>query len=100
MNAAHVKIAAHAHVPEELPLLLVVPLMVLLKPPELLLSLPIEESRTSTESLRTTKEKLRPERTKKELKTPFPNLEIRSLLTLTRSKLKRLPMTPRKKLMK
>jgi len=95
-NAAHVMIAAHAHA------LLVPPLhlTVLLKPLEPLLSLPIEESRTSTESLRTVKEKLRPEITKEKLKTPLVNLETRSLPTLIRLKLKTLLMTPRKKLMK
>ena len=72
-NAAHVTIAVHAHAPEE-EVALVVPLLtVLLKQLEPLPSLPIEESRTSTESLRTVKEKLRPETTKRELKTPFLN---------------------------
>merc|ERR1712166_1343285 len=82
---------------------LVVPpphLTVLLKPLEPLLSLPIEESRTSTKSLRTVKEKLRPEITKKKLKTPLVNSETRSLPTLIRLKLKTLLMTPRIKLMK
>ena len=99
MNAAHVTIAAHAHAPEVEEA--VVPhLTVLLKQLEPLLSLPIEESRTSTESLRTVKEKLRPETTKRELKTPFLNSETRSLPTLIRLKLKMLQMTPKKKLTK
>ena len=99
-NAAQVKIPAHAHAPEEVVPLVVLLLTVLLKPLEPLLSLPTEESKTSTESLRTLKEKLRPEKTKRELKTPFLNLERRSLLTLKRLKLKMLLMTPRKKLTK
>ena len=98
-NAAHVTIAAHAHAPEVEEA--VVPhLTVLLKQLEPLLSLPIEESRTSTESLRTVKEKLRPETTKRELKTPFLNSETRSLPTLIRLRLKMLLMTPKKKLTK
>ena len=99
-NAAQVTIAAHAHAPVEVVPLVVLLLTALLKPLEPLLSLPTEESKTSTESLRTLKEKLRPEKTKRELKTPFLNLERRSLLTLKRLKLKMLLMTPRKKLTK
>ena len=100
MNAAHVTIAAHAHAPEEVVPLVVLHLTVLLKPLEPLLSLPIEESRTSTESLRMVKENLRPEITKRELKTPSLSSETRSLPTLIRLKLKMLLMTPRKKLTK
>merc|ERR1712195_435710 len=85
---------AHAPVEEEE---VVVPLTVLLEP---LLSLPTEESRTSTKSLTMVKERLRPETTKRELKTPSANSETRSLPTLIRLKLKSLPMTPRKKLTK
>ena len=99
-NAAHVTIAAHAHAPEEEEVVVPPLLTVLLKQLEPLPSLPIEESRTSTESLRMVKENLRPEITKRELKTPSLSSETRSLPTLIRLKLKMLLMTPRKKLTK